>query len=195
MLKHLLTSTKMLLVLTVVTGIIYPLAVTGVAQIVFNHQANGSPVLKDGKIVGSQLVGQYFDDPKYFWGRPSGTSPAYNASASSGSNLGPTNKALIDAVKSRVEALQTADPGNRAPVPADLVTASGSGLDPQISPEAARYQITRIAKSRGLPETELVKLVAQTTEGRFLGIWGQPRVNVLKLNLALDQLRTASVSF
>ena len=178
----------MLLVLTVLTGMIYPLAVTGISQVMFHHQANWSPIVKDGNVVGSQLIGQYFDDPKYFWGRPSATSPAYNASASVGSDLGPTNKALIEAVQSRVKTLRDADPNNTSPIPADLVTASASGLDPHISQESAKYQIPRIARVRGLPEEKLLQLVHASTESRLWGIFGQPRVNVLKLNLRLDAI-------
>jgi K+-transporting ATPase ATPase C chain len=171
--------------MSVLTGLAYPLVVTGVSQVVFPYQANGSLIERDGKIVGSELIGQGFDQPQNFWSRPSAAS--YNASASSGSNLGPTNRALLDAVKGRVEALKTADPGNNRPVPVDLVTASGSGLDPHISPAATEYQVERVAKARGLSPEEVRNLVAKHTEGRQLGLLGEPRVNVLALNLALDE--------
>jgi len=177
----------LLLALTVVTGVLYPLAVTGVAQLLFGDAANGSIIVHDGKALGSSLIGQPFADPKYFWGRPSATAPFANNSASStGSNLGPTNNALTDAVKQRIDALHAADPDNATPVPVDLVTASGSGLDPDISPAAARYQIARVAKARGLSTEAVAKLVAQASEGRQLGLLGEPRVNVLHLNLLLD---------
>jgi K+-transporting ATPase ATPase C chain len=180
----------MLLLLTVLTGLVYPLAVTGLAQVFFPHQANGSLIMREGKVIGSRLIGQHFDKPEYFWSRPSATSPfPYNAAASGGSNLGPTNPVLIDAVKARVAALRAADPGNDLPIPVDLVTASGSGLDPHISPAAALYQANRVARTRGLDEPTLLKLVAQHTEERQFGVLGEPRVNVLQLNLALDALR------
>jgi K+-transporting ATPase ATPase C chain len=180
----------LLLALTVVTGIVYPLVVTGLAQVLFPGRSNGSVIVQNGKPVGSELIGQAFSDPKYFWGRPSATSPFANNSASSGgSNLGPTNSALADAVKQRIEALRTADPGNTAPVPVDLVTASGSGLDPQISPAAAAYQAARVARTRGLAKAQVDALVVAATEGRQLGVLGEPRVNVLKLNLSLDGTR------
>jgi potassium-transporting ATPase KdpC subunit len=179
----------MLLILTVLTGIMYPLAVTGVAQLLFPTQANGSLMTRDGKVIGSELIGQYFGEPKYFWGRPSATSPfPYNAAASSGSNLGPTNPVLIEAVKTRVATLRVADPGIEGPVPVDLVTTSGSGLDPHISPASALYQAHRVARVRGLQESQVKDLVALYTEGRQFGLLGEPRVNVLKLNLALDTL-------
>jgi K+-transporting ATPase ATPase C chain len=176
--------------LTLVTGVVYPLVVTGAAQALFPAQAAGSLVLRDGKPVGSMLIGQNFSDPKHFWGRPSATSPmGYNASSSSGSNLGPLNPALTDAVKSRVEALRAADPGNAAPVPVDLVTTSASGLDPHISPAAARYQAARVAKARGLAADKVNALVEQHIESPLFGLLGEPRVNVLQLNLALEALR------
>jgi K+-transporting ATPase ATPase C chain len=187
MAAHLRPALMSLLILTVITGVVYPLVVTGIAQMAFPFQANGSLIVKDGKVVGSALIGQPFDDPKYFWGRPSGTSPfPNNAAASSGSNLSPTNPALIAAVEGRVEALRTADPTNKPAVPVDLVTASGSGLDPHISPTAALYQVSRVARERKLAPDAVRALVDQHTEGRFLGLLGEPRVNVLALNLALD---------
>jgi potassium-transporting ATPase KdpC subunit len=172
--------------LTLITGVAYPLLVTGVAQAAFPRQANGSLLMKDGKAIGSSLIGQPFDDPKYFWSRPSGTTPAYNASSSTGTNLGPTNPALTDAVKQRVQALSAADPGSRGDVPVDLVTASGSGLDPHISPAAALYQVHRVAKTRGMDEQSVRDLVGKETELPQLGLFGEPGVNVLALNLALD---------
>ena len=177
-------------VLTLVTGVIYPLVTTGVAQTLLASQAGGSIILRDGKPVGSSLIGQNFTQPRYFWGRPSATSPmAYNATASSGSNLGPLNPALTDAVKGRLEALRAADPGNTAPVPVDLVTASASGLDPHISPAAARYQVARVAKARGLAPERVQGLVNLQTENPLFGFLGEAKVNVLKLNLALEALR------
>jgi len=187
MLAHLRAAVVSLIAFTVITGIVYPLIVTGIAQVVFPFQANGSLIVKDGKVVGSALIGQPFDDPKYFWSRPSATSPfADNAASSSGSNLSPTNPDLIKTVQGRVDALRAADPGNTEPVPVDLVTASGSGLDPHISPAAALYQVPRVARARKLDPAVVGQLIEQHTEGRFLGILGEPRVNVLKLNLALD---------
>ena len=188
MLKELKPALLMLAVLTVITGAAYPLLVTGLAQGVFPHQANGSLVERDGKVVGSELIGQTFSDPKYFWGRPSATGPVpYNAGASSGSNQGPLNPALEDAIKARMAALKAADPGNTAAIPVDLVTASGSGLDPHISPAAAEYQVGRVARVRGLEVGAVRTLVAAHTEGRAFGVLGEPRVNVLALNLALDR--------
>jgi potassium-transporting ATPase KdpC subunit len=176
--------------LTVITGIIYPVVVTALGQAVFPHQANGSLIEKDGKPVGSERIGQQFDAPYYFWGRLSATTPnPYNAQNSSGSNLGPTNPALADEVKGRLAALHDVDPTDTAPVPVDLVTSSGSGLDPDISPAAAAYQAARVAKARGLPLDQVQHLIAQYTSGRQFGVLGEPRVNVLKLNLALDQLK------
>lgn len=172
--------------LTLVTGIVYPLAVTGIAKTVFPAQAAGSLIEKDGKTIGSALIGQNFSDPKNFWSRPSATSPmANNAANSGGSNQGPLNPALIDAVKGRIAALQTADPTNKAAIPVDLVTASASGLDPQISVAAALYQAPRVARERNLPLAQIQALIDQATEGRLLGFIGEPRVNVLKLNLAM----------
>ena len=175
--------------LSIITGLLYPLLVTGIGQALFPKQAAGSLIEHDGKRVGSRLIGQNFIDPKYFWGRPSATAPQpYNAAASSGSNLGPLNPALKDAVDARVQALRAADPGNTRPIPVDLVTASASGLDPHISPAAANYQIARVARARGLTPETVRNLVAQHTEDRQWGIFGEPRINVLELNLALDQL-------
>ncbi len=174
--------------LSAVTGLLYPAAVTGVAKTLFPFQAEGSLVLQDGKAVGSALIGQNFSSPRYFWGRPSATGPmAYNATGSSGSNLGPTNPALADAVKARVAALKAADPTNTAPVPVDLVSASASGLDPHISMAAARYQAARVARERGLSPDAIQRLIQANTEARDLAVLGEPRVNVLKLNLALDK--------
>ena len=193
MLKQLRPALVSLLLFTLITGVIYPLVVTGIAQVVFPSQANGSLILKDGKAVGSKLIGQSFDDPKYFWGRLSatGTFPynafnAENLTASSGSNYGPLNPALIQMVQARIDALKAADPTNTAPIPVDLVTASGSGLDPHISVAAALYQLSRVAKARGMSETDVHALIDKYTEGRQFGFLGEPTVNVLELNLALD---------
>jgi K+-transporting ATPase ATPase C chain len=174
--------------LTALTGIIYPLVVTGIAQTVFHQQAEGSLIVSgDGKILGSSLIGQNFDDPKYFWSRVSATSPVYNASSSSGSNLGPLNSALLDEVKGRIAALKAADPNNINPIPVDLVTSSGSGLDPHISLAAANYQLARVARVRGLSTGAVKQILDQNTQGRFLGLLGEPVVNVLQVNLALDR--------
>jgi potassium-transporting ATPase KdpC subunit len=187
MLKQLRPAVMSLVALTILTGLIYPLVVTGIAQAVFPWQANGSLIRQDGKPVGSALIGQPFDDPKYFWGRLSATTPfAYNAAASTGSNLGPTNPALIKTVEARIAALQAADPGNPLPIPVDLVTASASGLDPDISPAAALYQARRVARTRGLTDSAVQTLIDAHTTERSLGLLGEPRVNVLELNLALD---------
>ena len=186
-LRHLVPAGLMLLWLSLLTGLAYPLAVTGLGQALFPRHAAGSLIYRDGKAVGSELVGQAFADPRWFRGRPSATAPVpYNAAASAGSNLGPSNPALAEAVTVRVRALRAA--GLDGPVPADLVTASGSGLDPDISPAAAHFQVPRVAAARGLPAREVAALVDSRVEGRFLGIWGEPRVNVLKLNLELDRL-------
>jgi potassium-transporting ATPase KdpC subunit len=177
--------------LSLVTGVAYPLAVTGVAQVAFPHQANGSLVTRGGSVVGSDLIGQPFTAPDYFWGRPSATAPTpYNGGASAGSNWGPTNPALTAATRARVEALRGEDPGGLGPVPADLVTASGSGLDPHISPAAALYQVRRVAAARGMDEQTVRGLVARHTEGPQLGFLGKPRVNVLRLNMELDGMRS-----
>jgi len=190
MFAQFLPALRMLVMLTVVTGIAYPLLVTGVAKLAFPRQANGSLIERGGKAVGSVLIGQPFSDPRYFWSRPSATSPQpYNAMASSGSNLGPRNPALADAVKDRIKALRDADPESKGAVPADLVTASGSGLDPEISVAAADFQVHRVAKARGLAGDKVRALVAANTSGRTLGVLGEARVNVLTLNLALDQAK------
>jgi K+-transporting ATPase ATPase C chain len=182
-------TVSVFVVLTLITGVAYPLVMTGIAQIVFPHQANGSLIVQDDRVVGSELIGQQFDDPKYFWSRPSAASPAYNGAASTGSNYGPTNPAQLDAVKSRVENLRQAHPDQTGPIPIDLVTASGSGLDPHISPAAAEYQVSRVARSRGIDIAAVRNVVLANTEGRTLGFLGEPRVNVLRLNRVLDELQ------
>jgi K+-transporting ATPase ATPase C chain len=188
-LRQLRPALLALLWLSLLTGLAYPLLVTAVAQMLFPHQAEGSLIVRGGKVVGSELIGQAFTSPDRFWGRPSATSPMpCNAAASGGSNLGPTNPALLKAVRERIEALRQADPGNQAPIPLDLVTASASGLDPHVSPQAALFQVPRVARARGLPEDALRALVERYTEGRQLDLLGEPRVNVLRLNLALDSL-------
>ena len=177
-------------IFTILTGVLYPLVITGVAQVIFPHQANGSLIVQNGKMVGSELIGQSFDDPRYFWGRLSATSPfPYNASESTGSNLGPTNPALTEGVKARIAALKVADPANNSPIPVDLVTASGSGLDPNISIAAALYQVPRVAKARGLSEEVVISLVEHYTQSQQFGLLGESRVNVLELNLALDEIK------
>jgi potassium-transporting ATPase KdpC subunit len=186
MLKELKPAFLLLLVLTLLTGVAYPALVTGIAQLLFKSEANGSLIEREGKVVGSKLIGQPFSDPKYFWGRPSATSPMpYNAGASSGSNQGPLSPALEEAVKGRIDALNIADPTQTAPIPVDLVTASGSGLDPHISPAAAQWQAPRIARQRGMSVDAVQQLIDVHTEGRAFGFLGEPRVNVLLLNLAL----------
>lgn len=188
MFKEMRAAIVLLLAMTVLTGILYPLLVTGVARAAFSHQADGSLIVENGVVRGSELIGQPFDDAKYFWGRPSATSPMpYNATASSGSNLGPTNPALADAVRARVDALRAQPGGDRA-IPVDLVTSSGSGLDPHISPAAARFQIARVAEARKLDVAKVTKLVEEHVEGRAFGVLGEAHVNVLELNLALDRL-------
>ena len=196
MLKQLKPAIILLAIFTLITGVIYPLVVTGIAQVLFPSQANGSLIVRNGKAVGSTLIGQNFDDPKYFWGRLSDTGDfSYNAfnaatlTGSSGSNYGPMNPALLKAVQARIDALKAADPGNTSPIPVDLVTASGSGLDPDISIAAALYQISRVAKVRGMSEQAVHDLMNQYTTGRQLGILGEPTVNVLLLNLALDGIK------
>jgi potassium-transporting ATPase KdpC subunit len=192
MLAELRAAVVTLLALTLLTGLAYPLLVTGIAQAAFPRQVNGSLVMKDGKPLGSSLIGQPFDDPKYFWGRPSATPDAngkplpYNGQSSYASNLGPTNPALTEAVEARIQALRAADPDAREPIPVDLVTTSGSGLDPEISPAAALYQVHRVAKARRMDEGRVRSLIAEHTDARSLGVLGEPGVNVLELNLALD---------
>lgn len=190
MIKIIRPAIASLFVFTIITGVIYPLGVTGIAQLLLPSQANGSIIMNDGKAVGSSLIGQPFDEPKYFWGRLSATAPfPYNSAASTGSNLAQSNPALLDNIKGRVAALKTADPEASALVPADLATASGSGLDPHISPGAAEYQVVRVARNRGIDESVIRALIAANVEARLLGIFGEPRVNVLKLNIALDELK------
>ncbi len=196
MISQLRPALLMLIVLTVLTGILYPLAVTGIAQVVFPHQANGSVIMVNGKAYGSELIGQQFDDPKYFWGRLSDTGDfpynpfnAQTLTGSSGSNYGPLNPALTKAAQARIDALRAADPTNTAPIPVDLVTSSGSGLDPNISVAAAYYQVHRVAVARGMSDAAVKALVDKYTQGRQFGFLGEPRVNVLELNLALDGLR------
>jgi len=190
MLKSLKSALLMLLILSIITGLVYPLVVTAAAQLLFSRQANGSLIRGDGKIVGSELIGQTFADSRHFWSRPSATAPyPYNAASSSGSNQGPTNPALIDAVVARIKALKDADPGSALVIPVDLVTASASGLDPHISPAAAEYQVGRVAKARHLSPEQVRSLVEKYTESRQFGFLGEPRVNVLQLNLALDALK------
>jgi len=184
------TALVLFVALSVVTGLVYPLLVTGIAQAAFPEKANGSLIVRDGKPVGSRLIGQTFSDPAHFWGRPSSTSPmGYNAGSSGGSNLGPSNAALTDAVKERIQALHDADPGNTGPVPVDLVTASASGLDPHISRAAADYQAERVARARNMPKARVQALVEAHTKGVWMGFLGEARVNVLELNLALDEMR------
>ncbi len=191
--RQIKTALILLIFLTILTGLIYPLLVTGVAQLLFPWQANGELIKSNNKIIGSELIGQSFTDPKYFWGRPSATTPyPYNASSSSGSNLAATNPDLIKTVKYRINTLEQADPQNKYAIPVDLVTASGSGLDPEISPQAAYYQVDRIAKARGIAPDTIKKLIAANTQDRTFKILGEPRVNVLKLNLALDQTQQQS---
>ena len=176
-------------ILTIITGVIYPLFITGIAQALLPNQANGSLIYQNGKVIGSSLVGQAFDDPKYLWGRISATSPQYNASSSSGSNIGPSNPALIDEVNGRIKALKAADPNNANPIPVDLVTSSASGLDPHISLAASYYQVPRISKYRGITESAVRDIIHKNTVGRFLGLIGEPVVNVLKVNLDLDSCK------
>jgi len=181
------TAILLFLILSLMTGIIYPLFVMGIAQFFFHDEANGSLIYRNERPVGSSLIGQPFDDPKYFWGRLSATSPiSFNAAASSGSNLGPSNPALLDAVKARIKALKEVDPDNKNPIPVDLVTSSSSGLDPHISLAGAYYQVSRVARMRGLPQDYVRKIVNQYSRGHFLGVIGEPVINVLKVNLALD---------
>jgi K+-transporting ATPase ATPase C chain len=190
MMKMIRPALTSLVMLSLITGLVYPVVVTGLAQVLFPAQAKGSLIMRNGSPVGSSLIGQPFDDPKYFWGRPSATQPfPYNAAASSGSNLGQSNTALLLRIQERVASLRAGDPLDRKPIPVDLVAASGSGLDPHISPAAAEFQVSRIARTRRLTEARIRELVAACTEERWLGILGEPRVNVLRLNLSLDELR------
>lgn len=187
--SHLAPALRLLGALTLLTGLIYPLAVTGIAAVAFREGARGSLIERDGRVIGSEWIGQPFEEPGYFWSRPSATSPPYDGGASSGSNLGPTHPALAEQVAARIARLRAADPdGAGQPVPVDLVTASGSGLDPHVSPAAAIYQVRRVARARGLDESAVRALVERHTEGRTFGVLGEPRVNVLRLNLALDEL-------
>jgi K+-transporting ATPase ATPase C chain len=187
--SHLRIGIILFFLFTLLTGVVYPLVVTAISQIAFPHRANGSVVARDDQPIGSELIGQHFDDPRYFWGRPSATDKMpYNAASSGGSNLGPTNPDLLKTLKERIEAIREAHPDQTGPVPGDLVTASASGLDPHISPAAAEYQVRRVAQARGLDEERVRELVSEHTEWRTFGILGEPRVNVLKLNLALDQV-------
>jgi len=187
--KHLVSSVLAIILFTFLLGLVYPLAVTGIAQILFPSKANGSLVTRQGVVVGSELIGQQFTSPKYFWSRPSPTSPyPYNAAASTGSNAGPLNPSVTDEVKGRLSDLKKADSANTLPVPVDLVTSSGSGLDPHISVAAANYQVSRVAHARGIDESRVREIVARCTEGRTLGILGESRVNVLEANLALDEI-------
>jgi potassium-transporting ATPase KdpC subunit len=190
LLASLRSAVVLFLLLTVLTGLVYPLVITGLARLLFPAQAAGSLLTRDGHAIGSARIGQSFSDPGHFWGRPSATTPQpYNGTGSTGSNLGPTNPALVDAVRERVKALHAADPGNDAPIPVELVTASGSGLDPEISVAAAEYQAERVARARGVSVERVRALIAAHTEGRLLGVLGEPRVNVLELNLAVDALK------
>ncbi|MGO9992070.1 MAG: potassium-transporting ATPase subunit KdpC [Steroidobacteraceae bacterium] len=183
-------AVSLLVLMTILLGIVYPFVITGVAKVTFPRQAEGSLIYQDGKLIGSTLIGQSFTDPKYFWGRPSATSPQpYNGLASSGSNLGPLNSALLDAVKANAKALHDADPDNRRPIPVDLVTASASGLDPEISTAGALFQAARVARARNLPLAQVEALIKAHEQGRLFGLIGERRINILELNLALDQMR------